>query len=123
MRHGHMSENCMTKLSRRGLFDGQSTSKLKFCDHCVFGKQKQVKFSKGIHNTKETFDNLHSNLWGPSKVPSNGGTNYMLTIIDYFFKRVWSFFFKHKSDVFAIFKKWKIMNKKKTREVDKTSLN
>ena len=35
---GHMSKNGMAKLSRRGLLDGQKTSKLHFCEHCVFGK-------------------------------------------------------------------------------------
>ena len=40
MRLGNMSENGMTELSRRGLLDGQSTSKLKFCEHCVFEKQR-----------------------------------------------------------------------------------
>ena len=58
----HMSENGMIELSRKGLFDGQSNRKLKFCEHCVFRKQGRVKFSKGIHNTKGTLDNLHSDL-------------------------------------------------------------
>ena len=94
----------MTKLSRRGLLNGQSTSKLKFCEHCVFEKQRRVKFSKGIHNTKGTLDYLHSDLWGPSRVPSNGGANYLLTIIENFSRRVWSILLKYKSDVFATFK-------------------
>ena len=38
---GHMSENGMTALSMRGLIDGQSTSKLKFCEHCIFGSRKE----------------------------------------------------------------------------------
>ena len=37
-------------------------------------------------------------------MPSDGGANYMLTIIDDFFKRFWSLFLKHKRDVFAMFK-------------------
>ena len=88
MHLGHMSENGMTGLSRRGLLDGQSTRKLKFFEHCVFGNQRRVKFSKGIHNTKGTLDYFYYDLWGPSKVPSKGGVNYMLTIIDDFFERV-----------------------------------
>ena len=38
MRLGHMSENSMTELSRKGLLDRQKTSKLQFCEHCVVGK-------------------------------------------------------------------------------------
>ena len=45
-------------------------------------------------------------------MPSNGGANYILTIIDDFSRRVWSFFFKHKSDVFVTFKEWNIVIEK-----------
>ena len=40
----------------------------------------------------------------------------MLTIIDDFSRRVMSFFLKHKNDVFAMFKEWKIIIKKQTRK-------
>ncbi|KAG8473296.1 hypothetical protein CXB51_035427 [Gossypium anomalum] len=41
MRLGHMSENGMVELSKRGLLDGQGICKLNFCEHCVFGKKKR----------------------------------------------------------------------------------
>ncbi|KAG8486650.1 hypothetical protein CXB51_020037 [Gossypium anomalum] len=63
MRLGHMSENGMVELSKRGLLDGQGICKLNFCEHCVFGKQKRVRFTRGIHNTKETLEYIHSDLW------------------------------------------------------------
>ncbi|KAG8480910.1 hypothetical protein CXB51_025469 [Gossypium anomalum] len=114
MRLGHMSENGMTELSKRGLFDGQGICKLNFCEHCVFGKQKRVRFTRGIHNTKGRLEYIHSDLWGPSRVPSRGGANYMLTFIDDFSRKVWAFFLKQKSDVFSAFKSWKIMIEKQT---------
>ncbi|KAG8485563.1 hypothetical protein CXB51_018918 [Gossypium anomalum] len=114
MRLGHMSENGMTELSKRGLLDGQGICKLNFCEHCVFGKQKRVRFTRGIHNTKGTLEYIHSDLWGPSRVPSRGGANYMLTFIDDFSRKVWAFFLKQKSDVFSAFKSWKIMIEKQT---------
>ncbi|KAG8498791.1 hypothetical protein CXB51_005139 [Gossypium anomalum] len=104
MRLGHMSENGMVGLSKRGLLDGQGICKLNFCEHCVFGKQKRVRFTRGIHNTKGTLEYIHSDLWGPSRVPSRGGANYMLTFIDDFSRKVWAFFLKQKSDVFFAFK-------------------
>ncbi|KAG8492060.1 hypothetical protein CXB51_015686 [Gossypium anomalum] len=61
-RLGHMSENGMVELSKRGLLDGQGICKLNFCEHCVFGKQKRVRFTKGIHNTKGTLEYIHSDL-------------------------------------------------------------
>ncbi|KAG8499189.1 hypothetical protein CXB51_005621 [Gossypium anomalum] len=81
MRLGHMSENGMVELSKRGLLDGQGICKLNFCEHCVFGKQKRVRFTRGIHNTKETLEYIHSDLWGPSRVPSRGG-DYALNVAE-----------------------------------------
>ncbi|KAG8486119.1 hypothetical protein CXB51_019467 [Gossypium anomalum] len=104
MRLGHMSENDMVELSKRGFLDGQGICKLNFCEHCVFRKQKRVRFTRGIHNTKGTLEYIHSDLWGPSRVLSRGGANYMLTFIDDFSKKVWASFLKQKSDVFSAFK-------------------
>ncbi|KAG8472857.1 hypothetical protein CXB51_034837 [Gossypium anomalum] len=101
---GHMSENGMVELSKRGLFDGQGICKLNFCKHCVYWKQKRVRFTRRIHNTKGMLEYIHSDLWGPSRVPSICGTNYMLTFIDDFSRKVWAFFLKQKSDVFSAFK-------------------
>ncbi|KAG8489132.1 hypothetical protein CXB51_017197 [Gossypium anomalum] len=67
MRLRHMSQNGMVELSKRGLFDGQGICKLNFCEHCVFGKQKRVRFTRGIHNTKGTLEYIHFDLWGPSR--------------------------------------------------------
>ncbi|KAG8473087.1 hypothetical protein CXB51_034983 [Gossypium anomalum] len=93
----------MAELSKRGLLDGQGICKLKFCEHCVFGKQKRVRFIRGIHNKKGTLKYIHSDLWGPSRVPSRGRVNYMLTFIDDFSRKVWEFFLKQKNDVFSTF--------------------
>ncbi|KAG8489116.1 hypothetical protein CXB51_017164 [Gossypium anomalum] len=82
MRLGHMSENGMVELSKRGLLDGQGICKLNFCEHCVFKKQKRVRFTRGIHNMKGTLE------------------------------KVWAFFLKQKSDAFFAFKSWKIMIEK-----------
>ncbi|KAG8487854.1 hypothetical protein CXB51_018699 [Gossypium anomalum] len=99
MHLGHMSENGMVELSKRGLLVGQGICKLNFCKHCVFGKQKRVRFTREIHNTKGTLEYIHSDLWGPSKVLSRCGANYMLTFIDDFSRKVWTFFLKQKSDI------------------------
>ncbi|KAG8490246.1 hypothetical protein CXB51_015516 [Gossypium anomalum] len=84
---GHMSENGMVELSKKGLLNGQGICKLNFCEHCVFGKQKRVRFTRGIHNMMGTLEYIHSDLWGASNVPSRGGANYMLTFIDDFSRK------------------------------------
>ena len=75
--------------------------------HCIFGKHKRVKFNASVHTTKGILDYVHAGVWGSSHRTS--GANYMLTIIDDYSRKVWSYFLKHKSDVFAAFKKWKVM--------------
>ena len=115
MRLRHMRENSMEKLSRRGLLDGQKTSKLQFCEHYVLGKHKQARFSFGIHKSKGLLDYLHLNLWGPAKLSSMGGATYMLTIIDALSHKVWVLFLKQKGDVFSTFKDCKTIIEKQTR--------
>jgi len=84
----HMSEKGMIILSKRGLFGGEHTGKLVFCDHCVFEKQKRVNFSIAKNHTSGIPDYIHSNLWGSSRVPSLPGKNYMLAFVDYFSRKV-----------------------------------
>ncbi|KAG8480706.1 hypothetical protein CXB51_025391 [Gossypium anomalum] len=69
---GHMSENGMVELSKRGLLDGQGICKL------------------NIYDT------------GPSRVPSRGGANYILTFIDDFSRKIWEFFLKQKCDIVQV---------------------
>ena len=52
MRLGHMSELGMAELMKRNLLDGCILSGKKFCEHCVFGKHKRVKFNTSVRTTK-----------------------------------------------------------------------
>ncbi|GJT48090.1 retrovirus-related pol polyprotein from transposon TNT 1-94 [Tanacetum coccineum] len=111
-RLGHMGEKGMKYLAKKGLI--KVSCNLEFCEHCVFGKQKKVSFSPGIHRTRDALDYIHSDLWGPSPVTSRGGKRYMLTIIDDFSRKVWVFFLKHKDEVFPTFKEWKVLIENQT---------
>ena len=64
MRLGHMSELGITELMKKNLLDGYILSGKKFCEHCVFGKHKRVKFNTSVHTTKDTLDYVHADLWG-----------------------------------------------------------
>jgi hypothetical protein len=41
-------------------------------------------------------------------VSSNEGTQYFFNFIDDFSRKVWVYFMKYKSEVFTIFKQWKM---------------
>ena len=114
LRLGHMSFQGMSELSRRGLLGQQKIVDLEFCEDCVYGKAKRVRFTSGIHTTKGPLDYVHSDLWGPARVASKAGANYMLTIIDDYSRKVWCFFLKHKGDVFSTFRDWKVQVEKQS---------
>jgi hypothetical protein len=77
MRLGHMSALGLAELSKRGLLDGCHVDTLDFCEHCVFGKHKRVKFSYIVHNTENILDYVHDDLWGSSRITFHGGARYM----------------------------------------------
>ncbi|KAE8709887.1 Tubulin beta-2 chain [Hibiscus syriacus] len=85
MRLGHAGEKSLQILEKKGLLKGAKAYKLNFCEHCVLGKQKRVKFGTTIHNTKDDFS-----------------------------RRVWVYPMKSKDEVLRIFLKWKNMIENQT---------
>jgi hypothetical protein len=85
---GHMSEHGMPELIKRELLVCCNMSKLEFCEHCIFGKHKRVKFNASVHTTKGILEYVHADLWGPSRKKSLCGASYMLTIIDDYSRKV-----------------------------------
>lgn len=67
-----MSEKELKKLSKQGLFENDVISSQKFYEKCVLRKAIRHKFPTGKHETKQTVDYVHYDLWGPSKVPFHG---------------------------------------------------
>lgn len=106
-RLGHISERGLQELEKQGLLCGDKVEGLEFCEHCIYGKQTRVKFNTGIHKTKGKLDYIHSDLWGPSKVPSHGGNRYFITFIDDFSRKVWIYLVKTKDEAFNTFVQWK----------------
>jgi hypothetical protein len=82
----------------------------------MFRKHKRVKFNTATHSSKGILDYVHSELWGPSRMPSLGGARYMLTIIDDYSRKVWPYFLKDKSEAFSAFKEWKTMVENQTEK-------
>ncbi|KAL4362615.1 hypothetical protein GQ457_04G008090 [Hibiscus cannabinus] len=107
MRLGHLSESGMVALHKRNLLHGVKSCKLDFCKFCVLGKQTKVSFMTGKHKTGGILDYVHSDVWGPTRESSLGGSMYYVTFIDDFSKKVWVYLLKQKSEVFAKFKQWK----------------
>ncbi|KAH9752632.1 hypothetical protein KPL71_014771 [Citrus sinensis] len=74
------------------------------------GKKTRVKFGTANHDTREILAYVHSDVWGPTKTASIGGSHYFVTFVDDFSRRVWVYTMRAKDDVLEIFVKWKKLN-------------
>ena len=107
-RLGHMSEKGMKAMITNEKLPGLKQLDLEFCEDCVYGKQKKVSFSKNIQKHKrKRLELVHTDVWGPAKENSFGGSLYFVTFIDDASRKLWVYFLKQKSDVFDVFKKWR----------------
>lgn len=62
----HISERRLHELNKQGLLETFNVGKLSFCEQCLLGKVKRVKFTKSDKNTSEKLDYIHSDFWGPT---------------------------------------------------------
>ncbi|OAE20507.1 hypothetical protein AXG93_948s1140 [Marchantia polymorpha subsp. ruderalis] len=109
LRLGHVSERGMTELAKQGFLDDESITALDFCEECIYGKACRAKFGKGIHRSEAILDYVHTDLWGPAKVPSHGGSRYYMSIVDDYSRRLWVYLLKQKNEALDSFKTWKTL--------------
>ena len=123
-RLGHMSEKGMKIMHSKGKLPGLQSVEIDMCEDCILGKQKRVSFQNGGRPPKkEKLELVHSDVWGPTIVPSLGGKHYFVTFIDDHSRKVWVYFLKHKSDVFEAFKMWRAMVENETELKIKRLIN
>lgn len=80
------------------------------CEGCVEGKQARKSFPKdGATRANKPLELVHSDVCGPMKTLSLGGTRYFLTFIDDFSRKIWVLPLKAKNEVLEKFKAWKTL--------------
>ena len=83
------------------------------CEDFIFSKHHRDPFPKGkAWRVKKPLELVHSDLYGPMRTNSIGGSRYFLTFIDDYSRKMWVYFLKEKSQVFEIFKKFKTLMEK-----------
>jgi len=107
MRLGHVSEKGLIELVKQELLCGDRMERLKFCEHCVYGKACRAKFNAGQQRTKGTLDYVHADLWDPTKIPSHSGARYFLNIVDDYSRKFWIYIQKTKDEAFDNLRKTK----------------
>lgn len=113
-RLGHIGEKGLRILHGKGM--NNSSLDFDFCENCVYGKQNRVSFPSGGKRTKQILELVHSDVFGPVKVPSLGKSVYYVSFIDDFSRNKWIYFLKKKSEVFDRFKEFKALVENQTEK-------
>jgi len=66
-------------------------------------KHHHVSFSSRVNNhNSSAFELVHSDVWGPSRVPSSKGFRYFLIFVDDFSRMTWLYLLKERSKVSGV---------------------
>ncbi|PKU68164.1 Retrovirus-related Pol polyprotein from transposon TNT 1-94 [Dendrobium catenatum] len=101
-RLGHPHNRVLQWISKRNptLHISLNSSSCKSCMSC---KGHKLSFERSNSSTKAPLELVHSDVWGPSPVPSHQGFRYYIIFVDDFSRFVWLFPLMFKSDVPNIF--------------------
>jgi transposase InsO family protein len=102
LRLGHASASKIQPLISRGLL-GSTKFESFNCLHCQLAKQPALSFSNNISISNSPFSLIHSDIWGPSPVPSVNGFRYFVLFIDDHSRFTWIYFLKHRSELPQIY--------------------
>ena len=93
------------------MVEGMTNSSLDcdFCENCVYGKQNRVIFPSGGKRVKQILEPVHSDVFGPMKVPSLSKSMYDVSFIYDFSRNTWIYFLKNKFEVFDRIKEFKAL--------------
>jgi hypothetical protein len=103
-RLGHASFGYLKKLFPK-LFLNLSSSDFK-CDICELAKSHRVPFPIRMHKSPIPFMVVHSDVWGPAKIPSLNGSRWFVSFIDDYSRMTWVCLMKTKDEVSMLFKKF-----------------
>jgi hypothetical protein len=115
---GHIREKVLRLPHDKGMVEGMSSCSLDFdfCEHCVYGKQNQVRFPFGAMRAEGILQLVHSDVFGPVLVPSLGKYVYHVSFIDEFSRNTWIYFLGNKFELFDRFKEFKALVENQTEK-------
>lgn len=106
-RMGHISSSMLHHLP----FKFNSPTALDVCDSCHFAKQCRMSFSHSQTTSKDLFDLVHADVWGPYRVKTHGSCNMFLTLVDDKSSCTWIYLLPDKSVVSQILKEFILLIK------------
>ena len=102
-RLGHASISRVKQLVSRGLL-GSVSNKSFDCMPYQFGKQTALPFNNNVSHALSPFNLIHSNVWSPSPITTQGGSCYFVIFIDDFSRYTWIYLFKNRSELYQIYR-------------------
>ncbi|KAM0988950.1 hypothetical protein ACFX2A_013056 [Malus domestica] len=111
-RFGHLNFHSLKRLEKLQMLTGlpelQETKEP--CEGCILGKHHMDSFETGsAWRASQPLELIHTDVCGPMKTPTLSGNRYFLLFIDDCTRMVWVYLMRNKSEVFSIFKKFKMM--------------
>lgn len=89
----------------------------KLCTDCMVGKQhREFIPKKSLWRASQRLQLVHADICGPITPESNSQKRYIITFIDDYSRKVWTYFLNAKSEAFVMFKKFKSLVEKETRK-------
>ena len=101
-RLGYPSLSCLQLLASQGHLGSVQFQNFD-CISCHFGKQTKLPFNNSDSFSSAPFDLIHSNIWGPAPVPTEGGTKYFVIFVDDFSRYTWIYLLHHRSELMFIY--------------------
>lgn len=110
-RLGHVNEATLKEMMSKKTVFGLNfnlNEHLGICEICVKGKQTQATFATAEDNrTKDLLEIVYTDICGPMRVKSKGGSVYFMTFIDDKSRWCEIYFLKKKSEALDAFKRYK----------------
>nr|KYP60819.1 Retrovirus-related Pol polyprotein from transposon TNT 1-94 [Cajanus cajan] len=116
-RFGHLNMKGLRTLAYRKMVQGLPILKnqFKLCTICMTGKQQRHSFpQKSTWRASKPLQLIHSDICGPITPESHSHKRYILTFIDDYSRKMWSYFLHAKSEAFDTFKRFKSLIEKAT---------
>ena len=114
-RLSHMSEKGLTILAKKNLLSGMKSASFKKCAHYLARKQTKVAFKTSPPSRKPgMLELVYSDVCGPMKTKTLGGSLYFVTFIDDHSRKIWVYTLKTKDQVLNVFKQFHALVERQT---------
>jgi hypothetical protein len=109
--HSHLGHAFMSRvqvLASKGLLGSMSNDSFD-CIYCQLGKQSTLPLHDNESIASASFDLIHSDVWGPSPIPSMSDSRYFVIFVDGFSRYTWVFLMKSRSELLDIYRNFEKM--------------